>query len=78
MEVSNNSDTDPCAWVGVVDKIPPAGKTIKVGSLICRRFGCPCPHPLTWSTDKLLYVPLHRSNTPSTILQTSGSRLVAG
>lgn len=34
VEVSNNSDTDPCAWVGVVDKIPPAGKTIKVGSLI--------------------------------------------
>jgi hypothetical protein len=32
VEVSNNSDTDPCAWVGVVDKL---GKTIKVGSLIC-------------------------------------------
>lgn len=27
VEVSNNSDTDPCAWVGVVDKL---GKTIKV------------------------------------------------
>lgn len=27
MEVSNNSDTDPCAWVGVVDKL---GKTVKV------------------------------------------------
>jgi hypothetical protein len=27
VEVSNNSDTDPCAWVGVVDKL---GKTVKV------------------------------------------------
>lgn len=36
VEVSNNSDTDPCAWVGVVDKL---GKTIKVGSLICRVLG---------------------------------------
>lgn len=30
MEVSNNSSTDPCAWVGVVDKL---GKKVKV----CRR-----------------------------------------
>lgn len=33
MEVSNNSDTDPCAWVGVVDKL---GKTIKVRRMLER------------------------------------------
>lgn len=31
VEVSNNSDTDPCAWVGVVDKL---GKSIKVRRML--------------------------------------------
>lgn len=37
VEVSNNSDTDPCAWVGVVDKL---GKTVRVR--VCR----PCANSM--------------------------------
>lgn len=43
MEVSNNSDTDPCAWVGVVDKL---GKTVKVGDqkqIMCKQHALQTP-----------------------------------
>jgi hypothetical protein len=85
VEVSNNSDTDPCAWVGVVDKL---GKTIKVRISRSAKTNTTATailahmqiqlfrrsHMCVSRCLLLVGASLRRSSTPSMIPQTSGSR----